>query len=357
MTVENNGLIRNGSTVNRIDVVLIFCCVLIFFCSGCKKKLSSANTAFYYWKTSFLLDQKAADLLQQTAQNKVYLRFFDVVWNEEKNEVIPNALVDIRQDASRLNITPVVYITNKTFQHISVEGIDSLAKNVNQLINRIAVKNNIRYTQVQIDCDWSVTTRDKYFSFLKSFKSLTKRQLEATIRLHQVKYPERTGVPPVDKGLLMFYNMGKISANGKQANSIYNFADAEKYISSLPYYKLPLDVALPFFSWAIHIRNGKVLRVNNSIGKVELLNKKYFVNTTGEVYRAVKSFYLSGVYVKENDVFKLEEITTDNLNEAAAQVSKHLAKLKTRNIIYYELSSISASGIEAKDIREVSAHF
>jgi len=357
MTVKHNRLIQDGRTVNRIVVVLIFCCALIFFCSGCERKQSSANTAFYYWRTSFSLDQKAADLLQHTAQNKLYLRFFDVVWNEEKNEVIPNALVDIRQDAGRLNITPVVYITNKTFQHISIGRLDSLAKNVNQLINRIAAENNIRYTQVQIDCDWSVTTRDKYFSFLKTFKSLSKRQLEVTIRLHQVKYPERTGVPPADKGLLMFYNMGKISANSKQPNSIYNFADAEKYISSLPYYKLPLDVALPFFSWAIHIRNGKVLRVNNSIGKAELLNKKYFINTQGEVYRAVKSFYLSGVYVKENDVFKLEEINADNLNEAAAQVSKHLAKLKTRNIIYYELSSISASAIEAKDIREVSAHF
>lgn len=357
MTVKRKGLIPDGLTINRAIVLVFFCCVLIFFCSGCKQKQASANTAFYYWRTSFSLDQKVADLLLHTAKNKLYLRFFDVVWNEEKNEVIPNALVDIRQDASRLNITPVVYITNKTFQHINAERIDSLAKNVNQLINRIAAKNKISYTQVQIDCDWSVSTRDKYFSFLRSFKSLNKRSLEATIRLHQVKYPERTGVPPVDKGLLMFYNMGKISANSKQPNSIYNFADAEKYISSLPYYKLPLDVALPVFSWAIHIRNGRILTVNNSIGEKELLNKNYFEKTKGEVYRAVRSFYLSGVYVKQNDIFKLEEITTDNLNEAAAQVSKHLAKLKTRNIIYYELSAISASAVEAKDIREVSAHF
>jgi len=54
-------------------------------------------------------------------------------------------------------------------------------------------------------------------------------------------------VPPVDKGLLMFYNMGKISPDLNARNSIYNRADAEAYLESLPNYRLSLDVALPVF--------------------------------------------------------------------------------------------------------------
>ncbi len=45
--------------------------------------------------------------------------------------------------------------------------------------------------------------------------------LSSTIRLHQIKYRERTGVPPVERGMLMFYNMGQFSAD-PEARAIFD---------------------------------------------------------------------------------------------------------------------------------------
>ncbi len=87
-------------------------------------------------------------------------------------------------------------------------------------INQINKSVSIKCRALQIDCDWTTKTAPKYFYFLQqirekldahedggTFASLA--MLSATIRLHQVKYPEKSGMPPVDKGVLMFYNMGE----------------------------------------------------------------------------------------------------------------------------------------------------
>lgn len=326
--------------------------------TGCKEEKSTANSAFYYWKTTFLLDKSQAGLLKDGAGNQLYLRLFDVIWDEQKNDVRPNAVISINQDVSQFHIVPVIYITNKTFEKLTADQIGPLAEKVYQLINEITTQNKVSYQRVQIDCDWTTGTKNRYFAFLKAFKAASKKQLEATIRLHQIKYADRTGVPPVDKGLLMFYNMGKISARLKQRNSIYNATDASKYVSYLPTYPLPLDIALPLFSWSVQIREGKVIQLYGKIGRKELSDENNFRQTAqSNVYKANKSFYLSGLYIKENDLFKLEDINPELLNLAAKQLSKHLAHLENRNIIYYELSTNAASALEAKDIKEVSAHF
>ncbi|RAJ32235.1 hypothetical protein [Pedobacter cryoconitis] len=326
--------------------------------TGCKEEKSTAASAFYYWKTTFLLDKAQTALLKDGAGDQLYLRLFDVIWDEQQKDVRPNAVISINQDIRQFHIVPVIYITNKTFEKLTPDQLVPLAEKVNKLINEITVQNKITYQWVQIDCDWTTGTKNRYFAFLEAFKQLNKKQLEATIRLHQIKYADRTGIPPVDKGLLMFYNMGKISANLKQRNSIYNPTDASKYISYLPTYQLPLDIALPLFSWTIQIREGKVIQLYGKIGLKELSDRNNFQQIAqSKVYKANKSFYLSGLYIKENDLFKLENVDTKQLNLAAKQLSKHLAHLENRNIIYYELSTVAASALEAKDIKEVSAHF
>lgn len=345
---------RQKALFSGLICISLITCLMI----GCKKKISTADSAFYYWKTTFSLDKPQAALLKEAAANQLYLRLFDVVWDEQLKDVRPNAIVNINQDIHQIHIIPVIYITNKTFEKLSPDQTAPLAEKINKLINDIAARHNISYQRVQIDCDWTTGTKNRYFSFLKAFKQLNKKQLEATIRLHQVKYADRTGVPPVDKGLLMFYNMGKVSANLKQRNSIYNTVDAAKYVKYLPLYQLPLDIALPLFSWAIQIREGKVIQIYGKIGQQELSDQTNFRKTgQSNVYQAMKSFYLGGTYIKENDLFKLETVNPALLDQAAVQLSKHLAHLEKRNIIYYELSTNAASALEAKDIKEVSARF
>lgn len=340
----------------QTGLCFIFGIIILFFV-GCKKQ-TSVHTAFYYWKTSFELNPHQAILLKNAASNRLYLRLFDVVWNKELNGAFPNAILTLRHSLKGMTICPVIYITNKTFEHTNFASADSLAFKVNRLTSQLANKYHIGYQQIQIDCDWTKGTRNSYFQFLKALKKYSRKQLETTIRLHQVKYPEQTGIPPADKGLLMFYNMGKLTADLNGRNSIYNEQDAGKYVSSLTHYPLPLDVALPLFSWSVHIRSGKIIQVYGKIGMKQLSVSRNFERlTNGNTYRALKSFYLEGIYVKAGDVFKLEELTKPELIRAANQLSAYLKPLENRNIIYYEISSNNLSGLKPQDIQEVSTHF
>jgi hypothetical protein len=329
---------------------------ILFFLNSCKKP-GTASTAFYYWKTGFKLNEQQAVLLKQTGNN-AYIRFFDVSWDDKQHRAYPNAVVQFNEAPAGLNITPVIYITNKTFENIADTAVSTLAQHCNKLINELAAEKKISYTKVQVDCDWSLSTRLKYFSFLAAFKKFNQKQLEVTIRLHQVKFKERTGVPPADRGVLMFYNMGKLNADLHQSNSIYNSDVADKYIAYLGAYPLALDIALPLFTWAIHIRDGRVIQVYGKIGRKQLADQAHFEPTAGLAnYRAKTSFFLEGIYIKQNDIFKLEETDGSTLNTAAKQLAKHLPKQKHTTIIYYELANIDPEKFNAETITQVSARF
>ena len=329
---------------------LIVSCCLFQSC----KKYGSAKTAFYYWKSSLNLDSGQYQLLQQTGNNPLYTRFFDVSWDVRKHRAFPNAIVNFKQRAYKVKIVPVIFITNKTFENIKDDAIDSLAVNSNALINRLASKEHISYQTIQVDCDWTITSREKYFHYLAALKNISRHRLECTIRLHQVKYKDRTGIPPVDKGILMFYNMGKLNAGLNQPNSIYNEADAQKYVAYIPQYPLSLDVALPLFSWAVLVRNGRVVQLYGNIGKKELSNVLNF-DQNGRAYRSKKSFFLNGIYIKENDIFKLEQTDASTLKKAAGQLAQNLPQQQNRTIIYYELGNIDQSEFTVQTLNEVSA--
>ncbi|WP_316841530.1 hypothetical protein [Pedobacter gandavensis] len=324
---------------------------------SCQRK-SKADTAFYYWKQTFSLDNPQQEILKEAAAHKLYLRFFDIKWDSKENRAYPEAVINFKQKMDSTQVIPVIFITNQTFEKLNLSGVDSLANHAHQLIRRLASSNQVHYKIVQFDCDWSLGTKDKYFQFLKTFKTISQKQMEATIRLHQIKYQIRTGVPPVDRGVLMFYNMGKISARPEDPNSIYNAKDAEAYISHLPKYLLPLDIALPLFSWSIHIRNGSVIQVYGKIGKAILADQNNFQPTSNEnVFKARRSFFTEGVYVKTDDLFKLEETNKNLLSEAATQLAKHLSKDEKRTIIYYEIGNLDTTVFKAKDLQEISARF
>lgn len=296
--------------------------------------------------------------MDRTKTDKLYIRFFDVKWDAKTQKPYPEAVITFGQQHPSYQVTPVIFITNEIFEQLNTSGVDSLVVKCNELLKSIAVKHHIGYQTVQIDCDWTVGTKELYFSFLHAFKALSQKTLEVTIRLHQVKYQFKTGVPPADRGVLMFYNMGKITADLNEPNSIYNAKVAKKYIASLGKYLLPLDVALPVFSWALHIREGKVIQIYSQIGRAELTDKAYFSPTVHRVvYRAKRDFFRGGIYVKKGDLFKLEETDKVLLKHAAAQVAAHLNKNEDRTIIYYELGNLNFSAFKAKDFEEISAYF
>ncbi|GGI51766.1 hypothetical protein GCM10011425_29780 [Mucilaginibacter galii] len=325
---------------------------------GACKRTDPKDTAFYYWKTTFDLSAKQKTLLRKTNTKAIYIRYFDVKWNDLHKRSYPEAVVRFDQGACPLPVIPVIYITNKTFEKMPKNGIDSLAFNCVKLVTQLSSQQKFRPVKLQVDCDWTLKTRDAYFTFLAAIKKRSKCTLEATIRLHQIKYAHLTGVPPVDRGVLMFYNMGKLNANLKQTNSIYNGEDAGHYLRHLKAYPLSLDVALPIFSWAIQIRNGRMIQVYQKLDRMNLENLNFEkLAVTENAFRAKKSFYLLGIYIKQNDIFKVEETNAQSLEKAASQLAKNLPEDSKRTIIYYELANIDTTIFRAETIRQVSACF
>lgn len=335
--------------------VLLACMLFLVGTFISCKHTSTANTAFYYWKTNYSPDKGHQQLLADAGGNHLYLRLFDIHWNNTLQHVVPNAILKVDSSLKGIKVTPVIFITNQTFRHTQLTDIDSLAIKSVALVKHIAQSANIGYSQIQIDCDWTDDTRDKYFAYLKAFKSHDGHLIEATIRLHQVKYRERTGIPPVERGILMFYNIGSISALGK-SNSIYNENDAARYLNRLGTYPLPLDVALPLFSWAIHSRHGRIIQLYPQINRQDLTDAQKF-KPEDNYYRALNSFFMKGVYVRESDDFKLEEIDPDLLKKATNQLVTKLRPLPNRTIIFYELANVNLSQFDASTFGSIADHF
>jgi hypothetical protein len=334
-------------------IKLIFLAPVLFV--ACNHPLPTRSV--YYWKTTFKLSEQEYRYLHNLHVRKIYLRFFDVDWDETLQQPEPSGILRFKDSIpAEMLIVPVVYITNKTLLNADNKAISLLADHVFDKIKSIAVMHCIEYQEIQFDCDWTGKTRDKYFALLRAVsQKLGKKQfLSATIRLHQVKYSTITGVPPVKRGMLMFYNMGHISAKANY-NSIYNRADAARYIKSIKTYALPLDVALPAFSWGIHLRDGKTQELLNNFS-TSMLPDSLFEHAENNFYRARKAFFFHGFYFMENDQIKMEETTPALTLDAARQLSKELRN-EERSISIYHCDSLIFTQYEKKDLSKIYRSF
>ena len=145
-------------------------------------------------------------------------------------------------------------------EHCDSAQLDVLADKIHRKVEQLCPQG---WNELQLDCDWSAKTKETFFALVRMMKERTGRGISATIRLHQYKHPERTGVPPVDRGMLMLYNVEDVTrADGR--NSIFNAAAAAPYFSGAAEYPVPLDIALPAFDWVLHFRHGRFIGIRDS---------------------------------------------------------------------------------------------
>ncbi|MCB0641076.1 MAG: hypothetical protein KDC44_05525, partial [Phaeodactylibacter sp.] len=163
----------------------------------------------------------------------------------------------------------------------------------------------------------------------------------ATIRLHQIKYFTRTGVPPVDRGMLMYYNMSPVM-DPQTTNSILDLGEAAKYLVNVDRYPLPLDLALPMYTWGVLIREGKVIRLINNLGPEALVDTSRFEQMDGPFFEVKKSTYLEGYYLYQGDRLRLEQVEADTLIAALAQLRLALPP-EARSLAFYHLDSLTVN--------------
>ena len=116
------------------------------------------------------------------------------------------------------------------------------------------------FNEIQIDCDWTKYSKEKYFYLLKKIKELSDKKLSCTLRLYPYKYPDIMGVPPVDKATLMCYNLIKpLSQQNK--NSILDIEELKKYLNEKKSSPLHLDIVLPTFYWTQLYQNNQFVQL------------------------------------------------------------------------------------------------
>jgi hypothetical protein len=291
--------------------------------------------AFYYWKTNFALSETEKQLSNDFGVKTFYIRFFDVDWSTMRNEAVPVGILNT-WNSQRFpdKFVPCVFITNTVLLKSSQEQLDTLAKRIHVKVNEIAeslvsnqqwspdsawvVKNGLvkqNWHEIQIDCDWTEKSKENYFYFLKRIKELSNgKQISVTLRLWQLKYQEKAGIPPADRVMLMCYSTGN-PGEYQIENSIATFDAIKPYIQGQEY-SIPVDFALPIYSWAVLFRNKKykgILRnldmhtVQNDTVGYQSLNKSLF--------RFKSDTVIGNDYIRFGDEIRLESLSEKDMKK------------------------------------------
>ena len=322
---------------------------------SCNEKIKERRIerSFYYWRSVFQLNCFEEQQLKQLNVKLIYVKFFDVAWDEVVRQPVPVAKLQSTNYKlpAGIQIVPTVFITNECIERIDPSQINSLADKLTRLLMSINSANAFsqQIPEIQIDCDWTPKTKEKYFALLKAIKINSHTTISATIRLHQVKFTLSAGIPPVDKGLLMCYNMGNLKKM-ETKNSIIETEELKKYIGKLDAYPLPLDMALPLFDWKVLFRNNEYSGLIQNLPEESL--KGSFIQKKENRYELLKDTLVQGYSFKKGDVLRSEESNYTTIIAVAEEVSKRLKNTHPR-VALYHLDSLLLSKYSSHELENI----
>lgn len=339
--------------------------LLLPFLLGCTHQPKQGSHAFYFWKFE---DQPITDgdtiLMKQLQVSHFYIHYFDVDWSEARGMPVPKGTRYYFSNVVPLvkgSYCPVVFITNRTFDIMPDDSCEWLAGKVSDKIKamtaqfeesaagvayrngmnwleekpKIIARREALHKEIQIDCDWTPGTKDKYFHFLKAFKALNKeKELSATIRLYPYKYYQKMGVPPVDRGMLMCYNMDRVDKLST-ANSIFDKKVLNSYLVGT-HYSLPLDVAFPIFGWYAWFSGDKfkgIVHDGDELINAGIINAKGLITTDTT---------LGGRFFREGDLVRREYPDSATLKSAIDLAMRKVPDYRHVTFYHWDATSIAA---------------
>lgn len=336
---------------------------------SCKKEVKVIRS-FYFWKSNqryFSNDEKTA--VKDLSIQRLYVKFFEV----EKDLSLGNkpisksrlslGAVSYEKDSlyyqalESLEVVPTVYIQNEVFKEISTSGIDSLAENVNFLIGKYYQKKYAqiphRLEEIQIDCDWTGSTRGNYFVFLEKIKMLSELKVSCTLRLYPYKYPDKMGLPPVDKAMLMCYSLFN-PLDRPNDNSIQDNAELKLYLKGANDYPIPLDVALPIFSWQLLYQNQQFKGVISD----QIQNISDFTEKDDDLWhRVVKDTVVGDYYLRRGDMIKYESAQPAQLQETVTLLKESIDFNEEMAVSFFHLTFENLDSTQYEALANIYSSF
>lgn len=320
----------------------------------------SPERAMYYWQTTMNFDKTDDSIANNLKLKTIYIRYFDIDWSPGYKSGIPVGVLDSDswKNTAYLkdkNIIPTVFITNRTFKNLDDKGIQTLAENTVKKIDQISdrleswyvgsvvnyddfednyegyekarkaaeVKFKTMISEVQIDCDWTASTRDKFFSFLKILKpKLANKTLSCTVRLHQYKDRKLMGIPPVERGLLMCYNVGNVRKFDTK-NSILEAEIVKQYLKG-DAYPIKLDIGLPMFSWAAWYRGTEFKGIVSNWNELDVADKSLYRFTKDNRYLVSRDTAIGDNYLREGDLLRWDNSSKAEIDETISLLKNNL---------------------------------
>jgi hypothetical protein len=347
-------------------ILILFIAQLFFQACNQVNETEVVRKGIYFWKTDwhdYYLDDDD-DYFFKLKPDVLYFKFFEIEPDEHFVGVpIAKTGVNFRNNpdsrvARRIastKIVPVVFIQNEVFKGVSNAQLDELADNTFYLIEKIFMQKMpaLNYQELQLDCDWTESTRDAFFYFIEKVKSISGKKISCTLRLYPYKYRQKMGVPPVDRVTLMCYNLISPLGNDDR-NSILEPAELEKYLEGVKKYPVPMDVALPVFSYVYWYRYGQFMGLLR--GKHNEI-KTHTKHQQGLWHLVVEDFTHEYNFVRSGDVLKIESVSNHDLRESIRLLQKHVAFHKDLTISLFHLDAESLSNFEDEELFDLYSAF
>lgn len=280
----------------------------------------------------------------------------DIGWNTTYH-AYPTTSNYIGKDIDKANtmaFIPVIFITNETLLHTTVDELDTLSNKIVLKTKKLCGENYSKIKEIQIDCDWTPMSKDIYFELLQKIKQkLNAKLLSVTLRLHQLKYKNSTGIPPADRATLMLYNMGKLTDYNEQ-NSILNLEESKSYLRSETY-DLPMDFILPLFDWGVEFKNKEFYSLIHNIKRETLDTNRVFKKMPNGNYSLITDYYeYLNSYFSYGDEIRLESISKKNLLELSG-LCKALVSDTSATVSFFDMYHYNK--IDSASYEEIYHHF
>jgi hypothetical protein len=294
-------------------IVLLLLPFIVLFYLGLNLLTPSLQTEyqFYHWTQGYSIEENESNPPR-------YVKVLDISYSKGLKLFKTSFKTDPK------NITPVIYIDNPLFLDIRAKTL------LNSVLKSLKEMPLNSYKEIQVDCDWTGKTKKRYFEFLTLLKEQSKKKISTTIRLHQIKYHKKTGVPPVDYGVLMYYNMSDFK-DLETKNYILDLEVSKRYHYNFDTYPLALNLALPLYSQATIIRFSKVVGIMEGVRTKDINSN--FKKIKENLYLVTKTHYFKKRLLYEEDKIRIDEVSVVDLKESIIALKKVMKQPK--EIIFY----------------------
>ncbi len=297
------------------------------------------SRGIYFWKSVFRLSDNEVMFLKSHEVKKLYVKMFDVAAEAEtgtdNREVVPVATTRfVSTKPADISIIPTVYITLEALK-LSAGKEPELAKNIVDRVLAMASFNDLGpIGTIQLDCDWTESTRSSYFTLCREVRKLISRKgilLSGTVRLHQV-YDKGL---PFDKCVLMIYNLGGIRRAATR-NSILDYDTVKKYVDRQAALN-NFDFAYPAFGWGVWFRGTEFMGLLHT---TDFSDRESFEPCDGNSVRVLKAQDIENHKIKKGDTIRIETSEIGEILKVKKRIERFLGR-EARGDIIYHLDSLN----------------